>query len=730
MSARPGRWPPPAPFGSLLGWALVATVLSAAVLAGPSPAGAVIDDPDLDTSADYRYRVEPEAGQVEVTIDLSVTADKANRTTATGYFQYFFDGTFLAIPAEVGDLRVTDGAGRALDYDIDDTVPDVIQLFIDFRQNLFYRQTTDVIISFTLPGGAARGDELTRVNGAYAGFQAWVDPRLEEATLAVITPVGFVDRSTGSEAFASADRRAGQDGDELWFVADDIDPEFQWASVSLARDGSLITTDFDVDDAEFDVLSWPGDQVWTEFVTDNLETGLPILADQIGLPWPIDGELTVIESYDPYLNGYAGWYDVRAEEIEIGDELDTHVMFHELSHVWFNGALFDERWITEGLADEFGAEVVEAIGEERPEPPSTNRSNSAAIALNRWSVLSDDVDQEEWAYGASWRVTRAMADIVGLDVLAAAARAASNDEIAYVGDGAPETLARDRDWRLYLDLIENRGQVEDDGIGELFDQWIVEPDQDDDLAERSVRRDRYAELDRAGEPWAPPLAVRRALSRWEFDDADGLMVDAEAVLDRRGQVAEVIDDLAPSLPEGSVVELPDDLEQAYEEAEDDLADATDLTERALVVAEDLLATGRSVDAATGPLQRIGAIGADHREELAVAAARFTGGDLDGAAAGADRIDADVDDLSGRGLLRVAGAIGGLIVPLLGLWLVRRRLASRGKASVPELPPGTTEGDAGDDDADDDDDADRDAEGGRSDDDQGPTDGQDSSLPVL
>ena len=30
-------------------------------------------------------------------------------------------------------------------------------------------------------------------------------------------------------------------------------------------------------------------------------------------------------------------------------------MLHEIAHTWFNEDLFEERWITEGLADEFAA---------------------------------------------------------------------------------------------------------------------------------------------------------------------------------------------------------------------------------------------------------------------------------------------------------------------------------------------------------------------------------------
>lgn len=690
---------------------LAALVGAALLVAVPTPVAAVIDDADVDTEADYLYRVDPADGQVEVTIELSVTADKPNRTTSSGYFQYFFDGTFLAIPAEVGDLAVTDGAGQALEFEIDDSVPDIIQLLIDFRRNLFYRETTEVIISFTLPGGAARGDELTRVNGAYAGFQAWVDPRLEAASLTVITPPGFVDRSTGSEAFAPGERRDGPDGDEVWFVAEDIDPEFQWASVSMARDEALVTTEFEVDvdaddpeEASFDVLAWPGDREWSDFVTDNLDAGLPLLAEEIGLPWPLDEDLTVIESYDPYLNGYAGWYDVRSAEIEIGDVLDSHVMFHELSHVWFNGNLFEERWITEGLADEFGAEVVEALGDERPTPPRTSSSAPATIPLNRWQAQTDDVDEEEWAYGASWTVTKAMVDLVGIESLSAAAQAAARNEIAYLGEGAPETEMVAPDWRFYLDLIENRGGVDGDEVTDLFEEWVIAPGEIGELADRAVSRERYAALAETGqgggvgendEAWAPPLAVRRALARWDFDRADDLMVDAGDLLERRAEAVEVLGDVEGLLPEwAGEVDLPERLEAAYETAADDLEDATEEADQVVAAAKELRDSGEAVEAATSPLQRIGAIGSDHRGDLALAATEFEAGDLDGAVATADGIEADVEQLSQRGLLRVVVVVGLLLAIVALWWWLRRRRRHRSSENSVAQPEQVLAGEAG------------------------------------
>jgi hypothetical protein len=656
----------------------------ALIVTTPAPAAAVIDNPDLDSSGDYTFRVEPGDGEIEVTIELALTADKPNRTTASGYYQYFFDGIVLLVPSEVDDLVVSDSEGRPLDWRVVESVDFADDIAIDFGRNLYYRQTIDVVVTFTLPGGEPRSEGLTRINGAYAGFQAWVDPRLEEATVTVITPEGFTDRSVGSDTFSGRQGDEGADG-ERWFVVTGIDPETYWAGVSLTRDESLVSTELEVGGHRIEVRSWPGDDDWEAFVTENLAVGLPELIDRVGLDWPLRRDLTIVESFTPYLSGYAGWYDLETDEIEIGDELDTHVMFHELSHVWFNGKLFDERWITEGLADEFSAELVDVIGADRPDPPRVLPTEVSAQALNDWTVFTENVDTEEWSYGASWLVTRELGREVGLDGLSEVVRAAAADQISYVGDGEPETEVRRNDWRLYFDLLSNLDGADDETIAALFERWVLTGRQALDLDDRAESRTRYGELVEEGDTWAPPLAVRVAMSGWEFAEADALMTEAEEILDERGRVVDTLSPLGASLPTS--------LEEGYEGAEDDLDDAADLLAEALDVAEDLVAADDALEGATGPLQWIGAIGADHDDDLAQAIDEFEDGDLDRSADLAAEVDRDVDELSRRGLLRLGVAIA-LVVGLVALLAVfrRSRRARRSARPVALLPSG--EGPAG------------------------------------
>ncbi|MCP3910813.1 MAG: hypothetical protein GY745_18820 [Actinomycetia bacterium] len=66
------------------------------------------------------------------------------------------------------------------------------------------------------------------------------------------------------------------------------------------------------------------------------------------------------------------------------DEVDEQLTLHELSHVWFNDSLFDQRWITEGLADE-----VAYLGDSDPE--DLDVQSDWRLFLDRLDVEDDGV---------------------------------------------------------------------------------------------------------------------------------------------------------------------------------------------------------------------------------------------------------------------------------------------------------------------------------------------------
>ena len=104
-----------------------------------------------------------------------------------------------------------------------------------------------------------------------------------------------------------------------------------------------------------------------------LSDSVPDLVGRIGLPWPVDGPLNVLEVHTPLLEGYAGFYDPKSDEITISENLDDLTIVHEASHAWFNSRLFTDRWINEGLAEEYASRC----SRRRRAARSTRRRSSA-----------------------------------------------------------------------------------------------------------------------------------------------------------------------------------------------------------------------------------------------------------------------------------------------------------------------------------------------------------------
>ena len=83
----------------------------------------------------------------------------------------------------------------------------------------------------------------------------------------------------------------------------------------------------------------------------------------MGTPWP-GGLERIREDASPSLRGYDGWFDPSDDEIVIGERFDADLIFHELSHAWVSGERFDQRWVSEGLAQVLAERTVLATGGE------------------------------------------------------------------------------------------------------------------------------------------------------------------------------------------------------------------------------------------------------------------------------------------------------------------------------------------------------------------------------
>ncbi|HEX5012951.1 MAG TPA: hypothetical protein VFV72_02240 [Candidatus Limnocylindrales bacterium] len=640
----------------------------------PSAAAAEPDD-GLSLVSAATYTLVPDQGLVHVSVAMTAENTKPNVVSGGVTTRYFFEAASIAVQSEATAIQATAGE---TDLRTRVTPGDgFTTLRVDFPSDIYFGQTVSYTVDFDLPGGAPRSDSDIRVGRAFATFYAWAFGDSGDVTISV--PADFDVESSGSPTTETR----GSNG-VTTIAATGITDTVEWYTVVVADShDALSSTRLDLPDGEHLLIrAWPEDEEWRNRVEGLLEIGLPVLVDKLGLPWPVDGDIEVTEVHTPLLEGYAGLFHTDENRIEISEDLDELTIIHEAAHAWFNDDLFVGRWIGEGLADEYAARVLDDVSNGGLEPNPVGPQSPGAVALNDWGPpgrIADDATEarESYGYEASWAVIRAIMREIGEDGMRKVLVAANDHRTAYVGAGEPETVGYANDWRRLLDLLEEDGGSKN--ALQFFRQTVVSDVEKPLLEERSAAREAYAGLVTDGDGWLPGYAIRDPMGRWQFDDAEAQIDDAEQVLETRDRIeaaaAEL--DLTP----------PPTLRAAYENAAREYDDVQRLADRILATEAHLSDASDQTGLERPPLTLLGLLGHDPDGTLVTARAAFSAGDLDAADEELAALDAMLDGAieTGRQRLYAGGGVGLAVVVLGGgaLVVARRRRASR--AAGPSAP---------------------------------------------
>jgi hypothetical protein len=658
---------------------LLASLLAVGAGASPVAVRTAVAAGPLRVAADATYVLDPDAGRVHVAIEFRATNLKPN----TASIIYFYRDIAFAIQPDAKAIRAADGSGaisvttRKREFHVEAEV--------HLRANLYYQESTTFTVRYDLVGGAPRSESPTRVGQAFAtfGVWAWGDP--DRSTVEVRTPAGFANEVAGGPMEA----QRALSGDTL--RAAPADPDTFYAIVSAENRAAYDATRISLDgDVEIAVMAWPEDDDWRDTVTETLRNGLPQLLDLIGLDWPVEGVLQVRERYTPALEGYAGLFFTEEQRIEVSEDLDPLVIVHEASHAWFNEDLFTERWIYEGLAEEYSWRVQAAVGEEPARPGRPDPDDPGFIPLASWSfpeVIRDQEtdDRERFGYVAAFWVVHQVVISVGEDAMRDAFAGAAADLTAYPGAGQPETVLPRDGWRRFLDLAQSIDRPDQIDIDKALLDFVVFENDWDALLERAETRDQYRLLLIDGDGWLPPWYVRRPMGEWRFDVASERMVEAAAVLELRDRVETAA---------GALQLQPDDaLRSAYEAATEGLVAVQGIGEDQLEALAALSGTQAALDVVPDLVTQIGLLGEAPRASYDAARAAFERGELESSLASAAAAAAIVTGAAAVGQGRLLMAVGAALVVLLLLVLLfvalRRRRRRRGlalaAAGMP-LPP--------------------------------------------
>jgi hypothetical protein len=651
--------------GSAAFAALAAFAAVVAPVVGGARLAAATADLRVETSA--RYVVDVGASVVHVTVDATVTNETAPEVADGVERRTFFPEVAIPVLSEAREVAASTAGGTALPVRVETAARSSSVKFavVDLAPDVFPGESQSFRLSYELPNLAPRSDGFTRVTPAFVTFAAFAvgDPGL--TAVEVLVPEGFAVEHTGSEVTEQT-----RDGYRVLSAAA-IDAPTEWSLLVVARnDAQLATRALDVGGRELVIRSYPDDPEWSGFVEGTLRAALGPMEELVGLPWPVDGVLTVREAASPYIYGYAGWYSPSASTIEVGDRLDARAILHEVSHVWFNRSLFATRWINEGFAEELAASTLAAVGETAPTPAPIAPDDPGAVALSAWGdpeLTSETVDARElYGYNASFAVVHDVATEIGAGRLRRVIAAAADREIAYGGDPPREAHPGDVDSRRLLDLFEEVGGST--RAGELFARHVFTPDEAVVLVARAAARARYGELVDAGGGWTAPLAVRRALAAWEFDDAVALADRAAAVLAARDDVADAASALG--------LAMPPSFEDAYESA-DDLGGVEDTAAQLGRAARAIARAEAAVRDEPTPWERVGRWWAGAGDALDDARAAFEAGDGAAAIEHAARAESIVEGAAASGARRIAAALVVVLAAVVAGLVARARRRAPG-----------------------------------------------------
>ncbi|MGH9184747.1 MAG: hypothetical protein ACRD0U_02855, partial [Acidimicrobiales bacterium] len=165
----------------------------------------------------------------------------------------------------------------------------------------------------------------------------------------------------------------------------------------------------------------------------------------------------------------------------------------------------------------------------------------------------------------------------------------------------------------------------------------------------------------------PPLAVREAMGRWNFAEAQTLMGRASVILALRPQITATLAPLE--------VGVPPALEGAYERS-DDLNELEATANRFLTVAGALVEANAVVERDDGLWGAIGLLGSDPEGQVRDAADQFLDGDLDAAVDTAGSATELVTKAQTEGRRRVAAVGAALLILLTTRFGLRTRRQAR------------------------------------------------------
>lgn len=616
--------------------AVAAAVCLSATLAQPAAA-----EPGLDVRSESVYTVDPKNPVVRGSITFTMT----NETPSSGNTYYYWDHYAVPIPKGSHNVVAT-SRGAQLSVQLRESdYPSEVEARISLPSRLMYGNSRTITLTFDVPGAPPRSTNETRVGRGYASFAVIGPGDPGQMTVKVVVPEDFTFDSTFDD-FEEQDK-----GATTVYTADTVpDKGWFWAIVSARNPKQVDAVSVKVGQHNLTLESYPDDKEWATFVGATMKRGIPVLEKLTGTAWP--GQLEKVrEDSSVRLHGIGGYFDTTMDEIVIGEDMDTQLLYHEMSHAWVNGSSVSGRWLYEGLAEYLSHQAL-AITDQTTPLPAVRRDAKNAKPLLLWEELrgEDSGDADEYGYPASrYVVTTLLKGASEKEVSALLKTALAGDSVYDRPDGP---LHRGSvDWRAFLDLVDTYGG--NPKATEIVTRWVLTPAEAKALTGRPKARAAYTAIDTADGTWLPPLGLRSAMATWRFAQAREIAGTVKTAAPKAATLASTAKSLG--------LDVPTRVVETYEKAE---------------TSEDLSALAATMDTAIDAATQVGnanAVAGAGRNPFAAVGARLLDLRSDAARANAAWAEADFVEAITAGKAastkaRYASYVGGALATL-GVLLV-------------------------------------------------------------
>ena len=320
------------------------------------------------------------------------------------------------------------------------------------------------------------------------------------------------------------------------------DPLSWFAWVNARNDDGLTREQLELADGDEVVLvrAWPEDLALAATASRRiLGDGIPELTRRIGLPWPVDGALSVLEIHTPLLEGYAGFYDPETDEITISEDLDdADDRPRGVARVVQPAAVHRALDHRGPRRDVRGARRRrDSAARRRPDGGRARRAGGvpARRAGRRPPPIKDDEasDREQFGYDAGVPVMAEIVDEAGEDGHAAGVRGGRRP-------ARRRTPARRRRSGRRSPRTTGAGSSTSpsSSAARTASRASCRRGPSPTTRRRCCRRAptparRTQALAAVADGWAAPVGVRLAMDGWRFDEAGAGIEAATGVLERR-----------------------------------------------------------------------------------------------------------------------------------------------------------------------------------------------------